>query len=216
MASFSHLRPFHRTRHRFGPCDPPTASGSVSASIENYEEHCTTPSDEHSSLLSRITTSTTDGSAVDIDENPLSGIGLSSGRVIYAIGQAEINAVRWLLTRHRRSTNHSRDSREGSTQLSQLSVNPFHRSHEHDDSQSYISTDTISTSDAYVDDNALSGIGLTSGNVLYAVGKAQIGAVQWLWIRYRRTVINWTLTRDVGHFKRGTEIVFDDLVEFGQ
>lgn len=82
-------------------------------------------------------------------------------------------------------------------------------------SQSFSS---LASSDVGTDDEMISGLGLTSGRIINAVGKAEINAVQWLWTRYRRAVIKWSLMREMqtGRFKRGTERMLDDLIEFNR
>lgn len=76
------------------------------------------------------------------------------------------------------------------------------------------STSTITTS--YAHDNMLSDIGLTAGRVLYVVGKIELDVIGWLWMHYRRVAINLSLSRQVGHFRRGIERMLDDLIEFNQ
>lgn len=78
----------------------------------------------------------------------------------------------------------------------------------------YISS--LNSSDVDISDNMLSGIGLLVGKAIFAFGKTELRAVQWLWARYRRVIIQRALSREIRHLKRGTDRMFDDLVAFQQ
>lgn len=100
------------------------------------------------------------------------------------------------------------------------SVLPFrlreHYSEAHILSLSRTTTRASSVSEEEADGNILAGIGLIAGGALYAVGKVELAAVKWIWVRYRQIVINLILSREIHHFKRGRERMFDDLIEFYQ
>lgn len=76
------------------------------------------------------------------------------------------------------------------------------------------SISTMNSSDLVIDDNILSGVGLSVGKLMFAIGKVELRAVEWLWIRYRQIVIRRLLSRRIRHFTRGTERMLDDLIAF--
>lgn len=76
------------------------------------------------------------------------------------------------------------------------------------------SISTANSSDVDISDNMLSGIGLSVGKAIFAFGKLELRVVEWLWIRYRKAIIQRALSRGIGHIKRGIDRMLDDLVAF--
>lgn len=72
------------------------------------------------------------------------------------------------------------------------------------------------SSDVSVDDIALSGVGLSVGKAIFALGKMELRGVEWLWTRYRRAIIQRALSGELRHLKKGTDRMLDDLVAFHQ
>lgn len=55
---------------------------------------------------------------------------------------------------------------------------------------------------------------MLSGKAILAIGKAQIAAIKWLWVRYRRRVIESRFPYEDQDEIKGLDEMCDDLVDF--